>query len=121
MAKDKTETNTSKGVSLPEEKKDAKEQLNEQLQEGIKRVLDSENYRNWLDTSSKLFLNNYSFNNAILVWLQNPEATYTMGFEQWKDYGRSVAKGAKGIKIFVPVIAYEKSDGYLWNMIKTII
>lgn len=118
MAKDKTETNTSKGVSLPEEKKDAKEQLNEQLQEGIKRVLDSENYRNWLDTSSKLFLNNYSFNNAILVWLQNPEATYTMGFEQWKDYGRNVAKGAKGIKIFVPVIAYEKSDGYLWNMIK---
>lgn len=26
--------------------------------------------------------------------------------------------GAKGIKIFVPIIAYEKKDGDLWKMIK---
>ena len=112
------EKESQAGVALPEEKKDAKELLTEQLQEGIKNVLNSEKFKSWLDTSNKLFLNNYSFNNAILVWLQNPDATYTMGYEQWKDYGRSVAKGAKGIKIFVPVIAYEKTEGALWNMIK---
>lgn len=112
------EKESQASVALPEEKKDAKELLNEQLQEGIKNVLNSEKFKSWLDTSNKLFLNNYSFNNAILVWLQNPDATYTMGYEQWKDYGRSVAKGAKGIKIFVPVIAYEKTEGALWNMIK---
>lgn len=109
---------TKEGISLPEEKKDPKEKLTEQLQQGVRDVLNSENFKSWLDTSSKLFMNNYSFNNAMLVWMQKPDATHTMGFEQWKDYGRSVAKGAEGIKIFVPVIAYEKKDGDLWRMIK---
>ena len=113
-----TEDTISEGVSLPSEKKDPKEQLQEQLQQGIKNVLDSDNFKSWLDTSSKLFLNNYSFNNAMLVYCQKPDATHTMGYEQWKEYGRNVAQGAKGIKIFVPIIAYEKKDGDLWKMIK---
>lgn len=112
------EKTISEGVSLPSEKKDPKEQLQEQLQQGIKNVLDSDNFKTWLDTSSKLFLNNYSFNNAMLVYCQKPDATHTMGYEQWKEYGRNVAQGAKGIKIFVPIIAYEKKDGDLWKMIK---
>lgn len=112
------EKTVSEGVSLPSEKKDPKEQLQEQLQQGIKNVLDSDNFKSWLDTSSKLFLNNYSFNNAMLVYCQKPDATHTMGYEQWKEYGRNVAQGAKGIKIFVPIIAYEKKDGDLWKMIK---
>lgn len=112
------EKTISEGVSLPSEKKEPKEQLQEQLQQGIKNVLDSDNFKSWLDTSSKLFLNNYSFNNAMLVYCQKPDATHTMGYEQWKEYGRNVAQGAKGIKIFVPIIAYEKKDGDLWKMIK---
>lgn len=112
------EKTISEGVSLPSKKKDPKEQLQEQLQQGIKNVLDSDNFKSWLDTSSKLFLNNYSFNNAMLVYCQKPDATHTMGYEQWKEYGRNVAQGAKGIKIFVPIIAYEKKDGDLWKMIK---
>lgn len=112
------EKTISEGVSLPSEKKNPKEQLQEQLQQGIKNVLDSDNFKSWLDTSSKLFLNNYSFNNAMLVYCQKPDATHTMGYEQWKEYGRNVAQGAKGIKIFVPIIAYEKKDGDLWKMIK---
>ncbi len=107
------------GVSLPEEKKDPKEKLNEQLQEGIKRVLNSENFKTWLDTSTKMFYNNYSFSNAMLVWIQKPDASHTMGYEQWKEYGRNVAQGANSIKIFVPCIAYEKKDGDLWRMIKS--
>lgn len=107
------------GISIPDEKKDPKEKLTEQLQQGIKDVLNSDNFKSWLDTSSKMFLNNYSFNNAMLVWMQRPDATHTMGYEQWKDYGRNVAQGAQGIKIFVPVIAYEKKDGDLWRMIKS--
>lgn len=112
------EKEIQEGVELSAEKKDTKEQLTEQLQQGVQNVLNSENFKNWLDTSSKMFLNNYSFNNAILVWCQKPDATHTMGYEQWKEYGRNVAKGAEGIKIFVPVIAYEKKDGDLWRMIK---
>lgn len=113
------EKEIKEGVSIPEEKKDPKEKLTEQLQQGIKEVLNSDNFKSWLDTSSKMFLNNYSFNNAMLVWMQRPDASHTMGYEQWKDYGRNVAQGAQGIKIFVPVIAYEKKDGDLWRMIKS--
>ena len=115
----KTEKEVEESIHQSEEKKDAKEQLNEQLQQGIREVLNSENFKNWLDTSSKMFINNYSFRNAILVWMQKPDAAHTMGYEQWKDYGRNVAQGAKGIKIFIPVIAYEKKDGDLWRMIRS--
>lgn len=106
------------GISFPEEQKSPKDLLKEQLKNGIQETLNSENYKNWLDTSSNMYLNNYSFNNAILVWTQKPDASYTMGYEQWKNYGRNVTQGAKGIKIFTPIIAYEKKDGDLWRMIK---
>ncbi len=64
-------------------------------------MMNSEQYKNWLDTSSRLFSNNYSINNAILVFMQKQDASYTMGYEQWKEYGRNVKQGAKGIKIMV--------------------
>lgn len=92
--------------------------LIEQLHEGIQNMMNSEQYRNWLDTSSRLFSNNYSINNAILVFLQKQDASYTMGYEQWKEYGRNVKQGAKGIKILIPVMAYEKNQGALFKMIK---
>ena len=80
--------------------------------------MNSEQYKNWLDTSSRLFSNNYSINNAILVFMQKQDASYTMGYEQWKEYGRNVKQGAKGIKILIPVMAYEKNQGALFKMIK---
>ena len=108
----------TEGVAPSPEKKDAKDLLNDQLQQGILNTLSSEGFKSWLDTNGKLFLNNYSFRNAVLVWMQKSDVSYTMGYEQWKQYGRNVDKGAQGIKIFVPVVAYEKKEGDLWNMIK---
>lgn len=107
----------NEGIQQPEEKKTAKDMLAEQLKTGIQGVMSSDTYKSWLDTSSRLYYNNYSFNNAVLVFMQKPEATYTMGYEAWKDYGRSVAQGAKGAKVFVPVMAYEKTQGALYRMI----
>lgn len=105
------------GVSQPEEKKSAKDVLAEQLTQGVKDVMNSDTYKNWLSTSSRMFTNSYSFNNAMLIFVQKPEASYTMGYEAWKEYGRNVAQGAHGAKIFVPVIAYEKSEGALHRII----
>lgn len=95
-----------------------RERLARELMEGVTGTMNTEKYRTWLDTSSRLFTNNYSFRNAMLIFLQKPESSYCMGYEQWKEYGRQVAKGAQGMKIFVPVIAYEKQDGALFRMIK---
>lgn len=92
--------------------------LIEQLHNGIQNMMNSEEYKNWLDTASRLFYNNYSINNSILVFLQKQDASYTMGYEKWKEYGRNVKQGAKGIKILIPVMAYEKNEGALFKMIK---
>lgn len=96
-----------------------KEQLKQRLENGIRSVLDSENFKNWLSTGGKLFYNNYSFKNAMLVWLQKPDATYVMGYENWKEYGRNVGQGAHGAKIFMPIMASEKYKGGLFRSIKS--
>lgn len=100
-----------------DEKKTAKDELSEQLMQGVKSVMESDNYKNWLATSSSYFTNNYSMRNAILIFLQKPEASYVKGYEAWKEFGRNVGQGAKGAKIFVPVMAYDKTEGQLFRMV----
>lgn len=96
-----------------------KDQLKQRLENGVRSVLDSENFKNWLSTGGKLFYNNYSFRNAMLVWLQKPDASYVMGYEKWKDFGRNVKQGAVGAKVFVPLMANEKFKGALFRSIKS--
>ncbi|BAL01902.1 hypothetical protein OBV_p-00470 (plasmid) [Oscillibacter valericigenes Sjm18-20] len=118
--------NTSKSVSTraPMQKQEVdetlspKDQLKQRLENGVRSVLDSENFKNWLSTGGKLYYNNYSFRNAMLVWLQKPEASYVMGYEKWKDFGRNVRQGAQGAKIFIPLMASEKFKGGLFRSIK---
>lgn len=100
------------------EDENPRDRLSRQLMEGVTGVMNSDSFKAWLDTSSRIFTNGYSFRNAMLIFLQKPEASYCMGYEAWKDYGRNVTKGATGAKIFVPVLAYEKQDGALFRMIK---
>jgi hypothetical protein len=45
----------------------------------------------------------YSFNNQILIALQNPDATHVAGFHRWLSLGRFVKKGEHGITIFAPI------------------
>ena len=117
MTKEQERATAAEGVSQPEEKKSARDLLAEQLTQGVRDVMNSDNYKNWLSTSSRLFTKSYSFNNAMLIFAQKPEASYAMGYEAWKEYGRNVAQGAQGAKIFVPVMAYEKTEGALHRMI----
>ena len=50
----------------------------------------------------------YSFNNSILIFIQNPKATYVAGFSAWKKMGVSVNKGAKAIWIYAPITKKEE-------------
>lgn len=95
----------------------SKDEMKEHLVTGIQNIMNSDGYKNWLNTGSKLFYNNYSFNNAMLIWMQKENATHVMGYEGWKEFGRAVQKGAKGAKILMPVMAYEKTQGGLYKMI----
>ena len=50
----------------------------------------------------------YSLRNSLLIHLQRPEATQVAGFWKWKQLGRSVKRGAKGIAILAPMIYRER-------------
>ena len=82
--------------------------LTEKLENGVKEVFDSDNYKEYLRTMSKF--HNYSINNSILIASQCPVATYVCGYRTWeKEFNRHVNKGEKGIMIYAPRI-YKKKD-----------
>lgn len=54
----------------------------------------------YLSFSSKFY--RYSARNSLLIYAQNPQASYVKGYRAWNDLGRYVKKGAKGIAILAP-------------------
>ena len=52
----------------------------------------------------------YSWNNALLIHAQRPDATHVAGFHRWHELGRFVKKGEKGIMIQAPIIRKQKED-----------
>lgn len=75
--------------------------LAEHLKEGMKNYLDSEQFKSFLDTMSKF--HNYSLNNIHLLKMQNPNVSHVASFNKWKtDFERTVKKGSKALKIWVP-------------------
>ena len=106
------------GAAAPEAQPKRKEQiLTENLQQGVRDLMDSEKFKNYLATSGRLYFNNYSFRNAMLLYLQKPDASHVMGFEQWKDFGRIPGKGSTGAAVMIPVMASEKEKGSLYAQI----
>lgn len=76
-------------------------EIPQMLEEGVHKVFESDNYKNYLNIMSKF--HNYSINNTLLIARQNPDATLVAGFKFWeKNFGRHVKKGEKGIKILAP-------------------
>jgi hypothetical protein len=52
----------------------------------------------------------YSFRNCLLIAMQKPNATYVAGFQRWKELGRFVRKGEKGIMILAPLVRRRKAE-----------
>jgi antirestriction protein ArdC len=51
---------------------------------------------------------NYSFGNILEIARQKPDATQVAGFWKWKEVGRSVRKGEKGIRIIAPIVGVRR-------------
>jgi len=73
-----------------------------QLKAGVEGIQDSSQFRLFLTTMSKF--HDYSLGNQILIMIQKPNATHVAGFNTWKDLGRWVKAGEKGISILAPVL-----------------
>jgi hypothetical protein len=51
---------------------------------------------------------NYSFGNILAIARQRPTATQVAGFGTWKELGRFVKRGEKGIQILAPMVGYRR-------------
>ena len=92
--------NSEQTISQLVANKDTKA-LAEHLKEGMKNYLDSEQFKSFLDTMSKF--HNYSLNNIHFLKMQNPNVSQVASFNKWKtDFERTVKKGSKALKIWVP-------------------
>ncbi len=76
--------------------------LLKQLKSGVEVIHQSEQFRLFLTTMAKF--HDYSIGNQILIMIQRKDATKVAGFNTWKDLGRWVRKGEKGIAILAPVL-----------------
>jgi len=84
-----------------EEVVDKVKELTEKLDKGVEEILTSDRYKEYLKQMSKF--HRYSFNNTILIFLQNPEATLVAGYKTWQTaFKRNVNKGEKGMTILAP-------------------
>jgi hypothetical protein len=61
---------------------------------------------NYLTAMSRF--HNYSFGNVLEIARQMPTATRVAGFWAWKNLGRSVNAGAKGIRILAPIVGVKR-------------
>jgi hypothetical protein len=72
----------------------------------------SETLKSYLTVMSRF--HRYSWNNALLIYMQRPNATHVAGFQTWPRMRRYVRKGEKGIAILAPIVGRKKSiDGEL--------
>lgn len=87
-------------LSKHERQQKTQEHFN-QIVKGVRGILTDEKYKAYLDFSSKI--PRYSFNNMMLIYMQNPNATYVAGLKTWNSLGRKVIKGESPIKILAPM------------------
>ncbi len=75
--------------------------LIEQLEAGHSDALTA-----YLNAMSRF--HNYSLGNILEIARQRPDATRVAGFWKWKELGRSVKKGEKGIRILAPIVGTKR-------------
>jgi antirestriction protein ArdC len=84
--------------------KSALDELASALREGQSDTLVS-----YLEMLSRF--HHYSFQNCMLIALQSPGARFVAGFRRWKQLGRQVKKGERGIGILAPLVYRNDNDG----------
>lgn len=62
----------------------------------------------YLDAMSRF--HRYSFGNVLSIARQRPGATRVAGFHAWRQLGRNVKKGERGIRILAPIISKRRKN-----------
>ena len=78
-------------------------EITDKLEQGVQDVFQSNSYKELLNVMARM--PHYSINNQILIAMQTGgQATMCQSFTGWKQVGRYVKAGEKGIKIFAPAL-----------------
>ena len=80
----------------------------DQLKAGVKQLTESGEWLRFLDVQRRF--HQYSWGNCLLIAHQCPGATYVAGYHRWRDLGRQVRKGEKGIMILARIVARRKRE-----------
>jgi len=80
----------------------------EALKKGLSDILDQESFQRFLSLRSRF--ESYSWHNRLLICMQRPDATLVAGYQRWRQMGRQVRKGEKGIAILAPVLVKGSSS-----------
>lgn len=76
-------------------------ELTTKLEEQLTQFANQAEFKRYLTFMASM--RQYSVDNQILIFMQNPKATYVAGFQAWKKHERYVQKGQKGIQIRAPI------------------
>jgi hypothetical protein len=79
------------------------EELSQALERGH-----SEKMKEYLAAMARF--HRYSLYNVMLIASQRPDATRVAGYQKWREFGRFVKKGAKGIFILAPILARKTAE-----------
>ena len=83
-------------------KEEKTKQAFEMIEQGVKDVYSSDNFRKYLSCCSKF--HSYSLNNTLLILAQKSDATLVAGYNAWqRNFNRHVDKGERGLIILAPV------------------
>lgn len=78
------------------------EEIMQMLKVGVSRVFSSDEYQRYLTVMSRF--PSYSYSNALLIYLQKPDASCVAGYKTWQTkFNRHVKPGEKGIRIIAPM------------------
>jgi antirestriction protein ArdC len=83
------------------------------LEDGLKALQSSDDWRRMLEGMAQvgaLSVGRYSFQNQILICQQRPGTRLAATFQTWKEHGRFVRKGEKGICILAPIVKNVAED-----------
>lgn len=83
----------------------------EQIEEGLAAINTDKDWLQFLTFQSRFY--SYSIGNTMLIYKQNPDASFVKGYRAWNDLGRYVKKGSKGIAILASCVRKAKDDDKL--------
>ncbi len=73
----------------------------QRLENAVLQIQDSDTFRCYLDAQARFHRS--SWGNVALILAQRPDATQVAGCGTWRQAGRVVCRGEKGLRIFVPM------------------